>query len=61
MREANYRLPLEEPVSSPVLYGVARGLEDMFPVVEHSSLSDWAEDGVVTAEMDVDETGESER
>jgi hypothetical protein len=61
MREANYRLPLEEPASSSVLYGVARGLEDMFPVVEHSSLSECAEDGVVTAAMDVDKTGESER
>ena len=62
MREANYRLPLGEPASSPVLYGVARSLEDMFPVVERSRLSDCDEDGIIViAAMDVDQTGESER
>ena len=37
-------------------------LEDMFPVVARSRLSDRDEDGVIViAAMDIDETGESER
>ncbi|WP_156375725.1 hypothetical protein [Methylobacterium sp. Leaf125] len=35
MREVNYRLPLEGAVPSTVLFGVARGLEDLFPVLDH--------------------------
>ncbi|MGU3361541.1 hypothetical protein ACLBWX_14505 [Methylobacterium sp. M6A4_1b] len=44
MREVNYCQPLEEFPSSPVIYGVARGLEDLFPVVDHPRFQ-YDEDG----------------
>jgi hypothetical protein len=61
MRDANYRLPLEGTASSPVLYGVARCLEDLFPVVEQLRFLDSVEDGSDIAPRDTDEDEPSKR
>ena len=55
MREANHRLPLEGFASSPVLYGVARGLEDLFPVIDYPRFSDHEEGVGINAVGDADE------
>jgi hypothetical protein len=54
MREANYRLPLEGSPSSSVLYGVARGLEDLFPVGDYPrfSASEGDDDGQAESHAD---------
>lgn len=59
MRDANYRLPLEGTASSPVLYGVARCLEDLFPVIDDPQFSDREEDGGVTTTRATDEDEQS--
>jgi hypothetical protein len=58
MREVNCCLPLEGPAPSPVLFGVARGLEDLFPVLDHPRFQDAEEEA---ATMDADEVGQSVR
>lgn len=54
MREANYCLPLERTPSSSVLYGVARGLEDLFPVGDYPRFyaSESDEDGQAESHTD---------
>lgn len=61
MREVNYYLPLEGPAPSPVLFGVARGLEDLFPVLDHTRFQDAEEEAAPVATIDVDEAGQSAR
>lgn len=55
MREANYCLPLEGTPSYPVLYGIARGLEDLFPVPDHPHFSDREADAGVPGDADGDD------
>jgi hypothetical protein len=61
MREANYCLPLEGTAPSPVLFGVARGLEDLFPVLDHPRFQDVEEEAALAATIDADEAGQSLR
>lgn len=58
MRETDHRLLAGDAATSPVLFGVARGLEDLFPPIEHPRFLD-AEGDV--ADVDTDETNQSER
>jgi hypothetical protein len=60
MREANHCLPFEELASSPVLHGVARGLEDLFPVIDLSRSSDGEEGAGTNAIGDADEAYQAE-
>jgi hypothetical protein len=55
MREANYRLPLEGTTFYPVLYGIARGLEDLFPLADDLRLSSGEDVPRIRAERDADE------
>ncbi|KAB1068845.1 hypothetical protein F6X53_31330 [Methylobacterium soli] len=45
MREASDCPPLDGPASDPVLYGVAFGLERLFPPIEHPCLEHGSEIG----------------
>ncbi|KQQ37539.1 hypothetical protein ASF58_23515 [Methylobacterium sp. Leaf125] len=56
MREANYALSLEGTPSYTVLYGVARGLEDLFPIIEYPRFSDSEDEALPQAEENADET-----
>ena len=46
MRAKDYCLPEFGPASNPVLYGVAHGLSELFPLVELSSLPDETDERV---------------
>lgn len=61
MREVNYRLPLEGTAPSPVLFGVARGLEDLFPILDHPRFQDGEEEADAIAIEGVTEGGEGGR
>lgn len=46
MQAKNHQLPEAGPASSPVLYGVAHGLSEIFPLVELSSFRDEADNEI---------------
>lgn len=59
MREVNYYPPLEGSDPSHVLFGVARGLEDLFPVPDHPRFQDIEEAATPVATLDADEACQS--
>jgi len=61
MREASDCPPLDGPASDPVLYGVARGLERLFPPVDHPTFLEYGPEIGSAAEEGMQEDRQDQR